>query len=1197
MTALEGMNSYLRRLELRFRLLLASRGTAIAAASALLLTVALVWIANKFEFAGPVVLPLRWFLFVSLSGIVVGALAIPLLRFSHRRATHLAEKRIPGFDQRLLTVVERSDPSNPFIEILAEDTLRIAKENHLQDLASSRCSLIYSGAGLAAAVAIVWLIVAGPGYWGYGASVLWTGGAPASRRPLYEIAVQPGNRTIRRKSDQLITAKLLGFSARSIILHAKYASATKWEDIPMQPTPEENGYRFLFAAVAEPIEYYVQANSSTSKHYELRVKDLPAVKRVRVAVHFPAQLQLKDVVDDPGGDIRAVEGSRADISVLTDRPLDRGVLVLENGAKVPLERGEGNWLKADLPITKDGSYHVAAVDGGELIRISDDYFIEAKKDEPPTVRILRPGRDPHVSPIEEVPVTVEAADDFGLHGMELHYSVNGGSEQVVPLIKSKDLKDAQGNTTLYLENFKLVPGDVVSFYATAKDASTTTRSDIVFAQAEPFDFKFSQSQQAGGGMGMGGGGQDDELISERQKQIIAATWNEVKGPSKGRSAFEEDARFLSDLEGKLQAQAKTLADRMSSRELTNASPEFETFSKTMILASSQLEESAELLKPGRWSDALQPEQKALQSLLRAEATFRNIQVAFGQRAGGMGGSGAQRDLARMFDLELDTSKNQYETEQSQSQSASAQQKAIDEAFAKLQALAQRQQELAEQNSQQQAFDQRWQEEQLRREAEELRQQLQQLAQNSQNQNSQNQNSQNQGSPQSGQSGAAQQGGAAGRSANQQSKAQQDLQNRQMGAAIRQATEALQRAEDEMRRAVSDHDSTARQRAAAQLAQAQSALDGALQQRAGSSVSEMADRAQQIANAQRDLARRMKEMYGQQGAKNGNGDEFSSTVEGSGEMPEMNDPENPRYGYGYRRRFWTSDLRPARPPTAQEKAIANEKEQLAQQLERLQKQMQQQEQSLAATQPDASSKMRKALSDSEQKELALRMQKNAEWLRKGYGDRNVGMEDSVTAGVEQLSRDLRSVQQAIRSDTPGQDGRNNRTSDALAQVESLRQMLQSAQQGGQNQRQSGEQGPDGQQNSQQSGEQAQRGGQPGSYSEFGGANPTIDRNTLDYTIHQLYALRNQMGTKDRPLYNYIDGTLGYLRDLNANPNVLKSTIGDDAVASLERLEVELSKRAGEQSTLGARTGARETAPEKYQDAVAEYFKKLSQPQMK
>ena len=67
----------------------------------------------------------------------------------------------------------------------------------------------------------------------------------------------------------------------------------------------------------------------------------------------------------------------------------------------------------------------------------------------------------------------------------------------------------------------------------------------------------------------------------------------------------------------------------------------------------------------KWRDAIPNEQKALQHLLRAEATFRQIQVAFGSRGGG-GGGGAGRDLASLFDLELDTAKNQYETQQSAS---------------------------------------------------------------------------------------------------------------------------------------------------------------------------------------------------------------------------------------------------------------------------------------------------------------------------------------------------------------------------------------------------------------------------------------------------------------------------------------------------------------------------------------------------
>ncbi len=1167
MTALEQLNAYLRRLEVRLRLFAASRGTALAAALALALTLLFVWIANRYEFAGHVMLPLRVALFAVLAAAIALLVYVPLARLNRKFVTRLAEERVGEFEQRLLTVTERPDVSNPFTELIAEDALRLARDHQPETLAPTRVLAALAGSALVAAAVLVWLIAAGPGYWGYGASLLWTGSANVGKRPLYDIGVRPGNKTVRRKSDQLVTAQLLGFSAHRVTLHAKYRTALKWEQTSMQPRVDGNGYQFLFAGLSDAVEYYVSADAAQSKHFTIAVKDLPGVKRVRVALHFPAGLHLQDTVDDPGGDVRAVAGSQADISVLTDRPLEHGVLALDNGAKLALTRGDGNWLSARLPIQKDGSYHVAALDGSELVRISDDYFIEAKKDEPPSVKILHPGHDPHVSPIEEVPVTVEAADDFGVEGLELHYSVNGGAEQVTSLLKAKGTKEAEGHTTLYFENFKVVPGDLVSFYATARDANTTSHTDIVFAQAEPFDFKFSQSQQMGGGMGMGMGGQDNN-ISERQKQIIAATFNEVRDANKAAAALEQDAHFLSGVEGKLSEQAKTLAERMASRELSSASSQFEEFSKLMTQASSEMNGAVKELGPGKWRDALSPEQKALQSLLRAEALFREIQVAFGQGAGG-GGMNGGRDLARMFDLELDTTKNQYETGQPNASSQSDQQKAIDEAFERLKMLAQRQQELAAQNAQQKTFEQRWEEEQLRREAEELRKQMQQLAQNSQGQQS---SSSSQSGQQSGASGA--QGARQGSNSR---STQSDALNRQTSEALRQTTQALQRAEDEMRRAVSERDATAQQRAAAQLREAQEMLDKLLHAQAGDSVSDLARRSQEIAEAQRDIAQRMKQMYGDDATTRRFGERFpDNSPGGENAMPEMNDPHSFGYGYGFRRRNWM--MQPTHSASPQERAMADEKEKLAQGLQQLERQMQQQAQNMEGSQPDASSKLRHALSDAEQKELALRMQKQAEWMREGYGDRNAGMEDSVTQGVDQLNQQLRSVEGAVRAgNQPGKNGQDDRTAEALSQVRALREQLQVS---GQPSSQSGE------------GQQAE-GERNGSYGPTDSGGGTLNRREVREAIGQLNGLRQQIDPQDRALNGYVDGALWNLRHLTgAQAGLLDARINQEAVISLQRLEMELNKRVAQQQPQGTRTGAPEPAPEKYRDAVAEYFKKLS-----
>ena len=63
----------------------------------------------------------------------------------------------------------------------------------------------------------------------------------------------------------------------------------------------------------------------------------PAIKKIRVTYHFPAWTGMKDSVEDPGGDLRAVEGTEAEVAILTDRPLTKGVLMLGDDKQIELK--------------------------------------------------------------------------------------------------------------------------------------------------------------------------------------------------------------------------------------------------------------------------------------------------------------------------------------------------------------------------------------------------------------------------------------------------------------------------------------------------------------------------------------------------------------------------------------------------------------------------------------------------------------------------------------------------------------------------------------------------------------------------------------------------------------------------------------------------------------------------------------------
>ncbi|HLJ47552.1 MAG TPA: hypothetical protein VKU01_16165 [Bryobacteraceae bacterium] len=1234
MNALDQLNSYLRSIESRLRLFAVSRGAAIITVAALVTTVLLVFIINQYAFSERSLLIARGVLFLSLAVALSFGLVIPLFRLSRRHAAKRAEAQFPEFKERLLTLAEAPDASNPFVHLIADDALTVARANTAKQLISGRAIWgLVSSAGLAIFV-LAWLFLAGPGYLGYGTALLWAGPPKLGTQAFYDITVAPGDKTVRRKADQLITAQLVGFQTDKVRLYARYGGASKWEQVFMQPQPHGPGFEFLFGGLPENVEYYVEAGAVHSKHYTLRVVDLPGIKKIRVTYNYPSWSGLKPETEDPGGDLRAVQGTEAEVAIETDRPLGKGLLMLNDDSQIDLKSGEGNWLTARVPIEKDGMYHIAALDRGENVRLSEDYFIEAKKDTPPTLKLVRPARDSKVNPIEEVPVEVQASDDFGLHEVSLRYSVNGGPEKSVSMLSQNGARDSRGKYTIALEDYKLSPGDVISLYATARDARNTVKTDMYFIQAEPFERNYSQSQQAGGGAG-GGGDDDQNQISERQKEIIAATWNEIKEGAKDAGTARDDSKFLSQLQGKLAEQSRSLAERMRARQLTGASSEFQSFAKDMEAAATEMGNAVEKIKGMKWNDAIAPEQKALQNLLRAEATFRDIQVAFGQQQGGGGGGGGMgRDLENLFDLELDTEKNQYETGQ-QSASAGQREKEIDEALQKLKELAKRQQELAEQQQkQQQAFRQRWEQEMLRREAEDLQRKMEQLqrgdssqqqqqSSNSQSQQSSNsqgqQSSSSQGQQSSSQSSSSQQSGRQSQQQQQQSRNQQQFGGSASEQRLQQAIDRLKQATDDMRRAESaqnnspEQGSASQRRAADRLQESSDLLNGMRREQAAGQIGDLARRSQQLSEHQKEYHDRLRAKVGQPGQN----------------QQDVN-------------------------------SMASEKDQMAKDLKKLEEDMQSAARSMAGTQPSTSSKLRDALSQAQQDELDLRMRKGAEWMRQGYGMQAWMSESYLMQGLDRLQQQVKEAQASLRPEDkngkPGAGDGKDKLESALAQVEKTRERMQQmadaqrGQQGqrGQNQGQQGQQGAQQrggqqqggqqqggqqqagqqqqgqqqqgqqqggqQQGGQQQGGQQQGGQQQGDVSAQNGGNqgggPISDRQygtnlgqggsyragylpepTMREAQRDLSQLRQDLqGNAD--MEGQLQQLLGQMQRLNnyQNDPLLADRINREILPQLERLELELRHELGQPSQV--RNPGTDRVPSGYADSVAEYYRRLS-----
>jgi hypothetical protein len=1209
MSKQDELNSYIARILRRLRLRASLVGFLVLAATALVTTITLVLLLNHYAFPTVGVKGARFALLLFLALIAVFGIIVPLIRLTPARAVSKTESAHADIEQRLTTFHERRQRgSDPFLELLAADTLAHTHDAPPASLAPNRRLLAFAGVGLGCLATLLWMIVASRGFMGYGAALLWTG-ERSHAAPLYSIAVTPGDVTVRRNSDQLITARVVGLHPEKVEMFAHYESTSAWEPVVMQAQPGQGGatdYQFVLAGLPESVEYYVTAGPLTSQQYKVRVVDLPLVKKIRVTYQFPKWTGLKPVVQEQSGDLRAIEGTDASVEIEMDKPLSDGKLTLDDNKTIALSAGTPNTYEGTIHMEKDGAYHVAAIDQGQPVRLSEDYFIATDKAEPPQVSIMRPGGDYRASPIEEVKVGVEATDQFGLRDMHLHYSVNGGPDRDINLLKTPGARNVDGSYTLSLEEFKLVPGDLVSLYATARDGHSETRTNISFVQVDPFEREFSQSQQNGGGGGGGGGQNNQTDMSKREKELIAATWKQQNDKSANAKDSAVAGQFLSDAQQKLRDQVVALSARIRSRDLSETNEEFTGFEKDMQVAATAMAPSAEKLKGMQWKDALPLEQKALQALLRAEATFRQIQVAFGQQSGGGGGGGgnsAGRDLASLFELELDTEKNQYETAQSTSP-AEQQQKNIDDVLAKLDALSKRQEELAKQQpNPQQGFEERWQQEMLRREVEQLQHQMEQMAQNSRSQ----QGSQSQQSGGQSSSGApAQAGSQQQRSSSSSDGSTSQVSARTQDQRVEQALSRLRQAENAMKRnSGQQQNSQAAQQAADQLQQAKDLL-GATQRQLASgkldSLSQEADRLAQEQRVQTDSINKFASKQAEAGAGPLNSDEVASRLR------ERNQ-------------------------------LAAERQQLSNDLSGLQRAIRDSARSLAPNQPEAAQKLRDALTAMDESDLDNHVQRTADWLRRGINPNSNGTESDIARGLQKLSQQLREAQKDMgqapagrRSGSPS----GNQTA-ALDQIKRLRGQLQASARPEDGQQTSGRQGTQngqnraegssmsnlgrgGQQHGQDASDFTARNGEVrtggGGYSDgtaWGNINtgnnsyytpggtrpvpPDASRNPRD--TEQTY--RQQMGELNQ-LRQMVKGDPNVekeVRDLTRQMQLLDPTrfpgnpamvehMHREMLSAIDRIELRL-KNSG---SAEARSGQPDVIPTGYQDSVAEYYRTLS-----
>ena len=819
--------------------------------------------------------------------LLITAWFLRLLRLRHtddRMLAHYVEDHIPDLEQRLLTSLEfneddlkygRAGVSQQFIQQLWEDaqTHVAEQQREVETVAPAQQSWIT----LATAVTVVSVISAvflnSESLLKSGARLAWPFAiseplAVAEFLPEIEISVEPGDLELQRGSSLTIIARVSNATPDSIDLRLQDDNVN-WQAVSMSRDGSGSNsatYSYFIPSLQVDTTYYVafeERGQQSSPQYQINLFDLPQIEQINLAFDYPDYTQLTDVTEEDSGDMIVPEGTQVSLDIQFNKAIATARVEFEESYRDSEEVGselpaypdldleiDGDVGSASFTVTQDGVYRIFATDlAGLESQEPLDYFIRAIEDAPPELSLRRPGRDQEVMPLEEVVLEVDASDDYGLSEFALNYSVVGSDEVEVDFLSEENVRNVSGSELIYLEDLEVEPGDFVSYFLTLADNNglngpAEVISDIYFLQIVPTDQEFRRNPGMSGGQGAGGGqGGDSSALVSVQKDIIAATWKLRNRQSQvSPEELRADAEIIAESQREATGRARMSIDRLAER-LNFSDDTYDSAVENLSLAIEQMNLAVGELDKVQITSALQPEQLALQYILKAEANINRTNISMQQGGGGGGGGSAQQereDLRELFEMEMGQLENRYETPNSRGGGSQQNQQEID----KLEELARRQEGLTRAQRNLARREDQMTEEQKRRELERLMRQQEQLSRE------------------------------VAQLAQQMSRGQQSGQSSPQSAsgsstsAAQQRESAVQRAAQQMREAAeSDSASIAAarsQKALENLRQQQQRLNEQGERSVNQLAQNLGQRGQQLLQQQRQLQERIAETSRQQG---------------------------------------------------------------------------------------------------------------------------------------------------------------------------------------------------------------------------------------------------------------------------------------------------------------------------------------------
>jgi len=418
---------------------------------------------------------------------VVGLAAMALVRLGEVRVARQFESSHAALGTQLTNAVQlASRPADTATgELLRSQAVELGRRRARHARAWPVVRRAVTGS---CTVGLLTLLLWGAG-WGLFADVLRAVAPrfldPRGDHPPYSrvrLEVEPGDAEVLYGGQCEVRARAAGPPVEKLYLVARRGGEAT--ETPMFVAPDRTFFQTVVNLRAETV-YHVTDGRARSRRHTIRIRRTPQITMVQVGTQFPDYTALPPRSEQLTGealhrpiDKRLPLGSRLTFRVASNRPLASGTLALTplmggEGAAVPLRLdAQGAFVEGGFLVKEPVVFTLSVTDAEGLVSAEPRAGrVTILPDSRPRIAVLEPGKHAVATPNVDIPIRVEAEDDYAVRRVLWFRSLNRSVERPVdmPLERKGSTARVETAGAFRLGELGVEPGDVIEYFFEAVD--------------------------------------------------------------------------------------------------------------------------------------------------------------------------------------------------------------------------------------------------------------------------------------------------------------------------------------------------------------------------------------------------------------------------------------------------------------------------------------------------------------------------------------------------------------------------------------------------------------------------------------------------------------------------------------------------------------------------------------------------------